>query len=340
MAHTTFLLGAGASIGCLPVVTQINNRIEYYLSNYLNDLDRKFGSVTIPDSYGDSVSNLIYRFANDLTWLSGELQSSATFDTLAKTYLIQNRPKDLEKLKFIISVLFLLEQGRNAPDVRYGLFWASIIRQHFSELEANKRINILSWNYDSQLEKTLLPLASLSKISALTQSLQILPNEDLQQDFDFTRFSIIKLNGSAGMYLTEQESLQRTDDLITLQMGPQFFQGLYSLYGEYKNPPRRIKPQINFAWEENKLSKRMIELATKASMNSTNLVVIGYSFPFFNREVDAQIFTKMGNLRHIYIQVSPEDAGGVETRIGSFVRDFVKIHRISDLSQFYLPFPI
>ena len=94
------------------------------------------------------------------------------------------------------------------------------------------------------------------------------------------------------------------------------------------------------AWEDNEISKKMIEIAARAAVESTNLVVIGYSFPFFNREVDAQIITKMGNLRHIYLQVGTQDASGVEVRIRSFVRPIVKIHPISDLSQFYLPFPI
>ena len=118
MANTTFLLGAGASIGCLPVVTQINERLQYYIDEYLSELRRQFGSIIIPGSNGDSAGNMIDRIGNALLWLIGELKNTATFDTLAKTYLIQNRHQDLDKLKALISIFFLLEQVRNAPDIR------------------------------------------------------------------------------------------------------------------------------------------------------------------------------------------------------------------------------
>ena len=59
--------------------------------------------------------------------------------------------------------------------------------------------------------------------------------------------------------------------------------------------------QLLFAWEKTEFDKRRKILYDKIE-DAQVLVVIGYSFPFFNRETDREIFSKMEKLNRIYIQ--------------------------------------
>ena len=77
----------------------------------------------------------------------------------------------------------------------------------------------------------------------------------------------------------------------------------------------------------------------KLIQEATALVVIGYSFPYFNRKIDRLIFENTPHLKKIYIQdkyperiqqyitpVIPEDKLAV-----------IKIIPLDDVEQFYLP---
>ena len=66
-------------------------------------------------------------------------------------------------------------------------------------------------------------------------------------------------------------------------------------------------------------------------------VVIGYSFPYFNREIDRAIFAEMPNLKTIYIQDPSPDA--VEPSLRAILPEGsnVKIQHQKDCTQFYLP---
>lgn len=66
---------------------------------------------------------------------------------------------------------------------------------------------------------------------------------------------------------------------------------------------------FNFAWENDsryfhKYSghAKNIETAEMIAAETEILVVIGYSFPVFNREIDVLIFNRMRNLKKVYIQ--------------------------------------
>jgi hypothetical protein len=45
-----------------------------------------------------------------------------------------------------------------------------------------------------------------------------------------------------------------------------------------------------------------MESLLKTTQDTEQVVVIGYSFPFFNRQTDREIFGSMANLTKIYVQ--------------------------------------
>jgi hypothetical protein len=66
---------------------------------------------------------------------------------------------------------------------------------------------------------------------------------------------------------------------------------------------------LNFAWENdnNYIDKyrghsKNLEEAEHIASETEILVVIGYSFPIFNREIDNILFKKMQKLKKVYIQ--------------------------------------
>lgn len=71
---------------------------------------------------------------------------------------------------------------------------------------------------------------------------------------------------------------------------------------------------------------------------TTILVVIGYSFPFFNREVDKQIFNELNNrvLKKIYFQDPVLNGKQLISQFG--LSDNLKIEHIERTENFHIPF--
>ena len=81
---------------------------------------------------------------------------------------------------------------------------------------------------------------------------------------------------------------------------------LLSHYKNFKDAPEDYKFNLSFAWEEEEIqfpsiSLSIVELAKKLTFNSSVLVIVGYSIPFFNREIDMDIINYM-IVDSIYIQ--------------------------------------
>ncbi len=113
------------------------------------------------------------------------------------------------------------------------------------------------------------------------------------------------------------------------------------LTDRYINNNRNYKSMIDFAWEEdNEYTKASRKLALQVAERTDYLIVIGYSFPYFNREIDTALIETMqksNKLKSIYLQVGG-NAESVKTRLKSIDRNLEnKIKIVSDTEQFYLP---
>ncbi len=222
------------------------------------------------------------------------------------------------------------------PDARYTLFWASLIRKNFSELADSNRLNILSWNYDSQMEKTLLPLSGLSDINELPKSIQILPTNSANNKLDYSKFSIIKLNGSAGLHRTQKEGLKKIDSYITWPYGEDVFDKILRFYITYISQPGLLVPELNFAWEGDNNARTLLTEAERACADTEQLIVIGYSCPYFNKEVDMQLLRSMKNLHSIIIQAGA-DGQAIKERLSIYTSQVTEYKIIQDTGQFYIP---
>ena len=309
-------------ISGLPIVSEISGRLELFIQK-LWDVYNKESK----QNNNSSVKTLI----DDMQWLKDSSANHSTIDTFAKKLFLTYKQPDYQRLKNCLLVFLLYEQLIKKPDQRYDTFLASILHNNVTDFPNN--ISIISWNYDYQLElayQEYLPHESLETISN-----HYLHSFDKNTDGKYeepyhkrNRFQVLKLNGSSFV----------SDVLLTSVKKGQEVLFLIELYPKL-TPKNNL---ISFAWE--RMMPTFEKRLSDSFLDTDILVVIGYSFPFFNREIDRKIFSGMPKLKKIYIQDPYADnvRTGIiatisdEQRFANKIEDHIVPIRV-DSNQFFLP---
>ncbi len=115
-----------------------------------------------------------------------------------------------------------------------------------------------------------------------------------------------------------------------------FLQHYASMHHVGKTKERLI-PSLSFAWEDYSTGKVAIKRAIESTSETEILVVIGYSFPFFNRFVDRDIIRSMNRLKKVYFQAP--DAEVLKERFLAIRNDLKDENLIirKDVHQFVFP---
>ena len=335
MAKITYLLGAGASANTIPAVADMHKRI----SEILLKLEhyRAYGYIE-NEKYENHLNIEEYKIKNsaldeiieDFRWLLNEAKSYHSLDTLAKKFYLTGEDKKYELLKKSLIVYLVLEQFcsieskkekgykfiKNAIDKRYDSFVAALASRPNSKLKLNNDIKILSWNYDMQMELSLQRFTK-EKIIKIKKDYQVFPllYESEENKTNLDEFSIRKLNGNA-IFTTEEPEVKGEDctvfdNSINRELSNEDLLGLLLIelnkFNFQENSACRF---FNFSWEglndfkgrtHDGYKNNLLE-AERIAAQTDILVVIGYSFPIFNREVDNKLFNKMNRLTKVYIQ--------------------------------------
>ena len=301
MSQVVYLLGAGASRGTrderngiltgLPTVNEIKDELQ----NMINLL----ASVPLNDKELEESKQMLIRGFQQLKVACSD---NATIDTYAKKLWLQGKKDEFAQVELLLTIFFILEQVIHKPDNRYDSFFANILLRELEcsdELTFPDNIRILSWNYDNQLELVYRRYYE-TKYSHLRDILGIYDVKSKEDEKSLRKnSSVIKLNGTAN-FVDEEDWLQFSDaNKITETL----LNNILNKYVECLQAGRcdgRLR--LNFAWEE-AYSKDLLEnVMPKLVQEATALVVIGYSFPYFNRKIDRLIFENMPHLKKIYIQ--------------------------------------
>lgn len=344
--NITYLLGAGASYHSIPVVEQLNKRMELFLN------------MATPHQKGEEIlEKSFYKNLNLETTLQKyqDIVKNAlkhkTVDTYAKKLFLQRKTDELQILKEFLCLYFAFEQSIDNRKIAFGQSFASIPKDALqcivdglychldyrydvflaSLLDKNMKlpsnINIISWNYDHQFELAYMDYAQCNFNEAKT-NLKIYPHEKSENG------QIVKLNGSANQIIIDGEiynfeSHNSKNDF--------YFDSLNEITRK-KSITEIREYALNFAWEGTKIQKRAIALAQDIMENTNELIIIGYSFPYFNRNVDIDIIGK-SNAQSIKVQCLEGDFRGIkQSLVDIFGDDFgSQIHFHDDLSQFYIP---
>lgn len=322
MKNITYLIGAGASAkNALPVMKGLDKQFEYFIE-YVESLSK--------NSFH---ANKKQKTCSQLKLTFEQIQRHASPDTYARKLFLRERPMDkdeLIKLKYFLSMYFVWEQSNvekgikinissdiftNKPpklDDRYDVFYANVLTKNALRLQSN--INIISWNYDYQFE---LAYEEYSSFENAYENLKIYPHPVKEQSHEQVKF--VKLNGTAGQFAFSESKVEYLQ-----QLHSDFKPNILTLINDYsawlneKNSWTR-KPFLNFAWEGNVISKLAIEHAKRIILDTNILVVIGYSFPLFNREVDRKIFSDKGRIKKAFIQDPSDDISEIIDRFENVV---------------------
>ena len=337
MDKITFLFGAGASCNALPIVKKIPERLKALIDalgstalSLPNNRTYEDLKIDSPKSQREYQLEMI----EDLKWLLAESQRHSSVDTLAKKLTIRRQFADLERLKVALSVFFIFEQAQNKPDNRYDSFYASIIN---SEGAFPENLRIISWNYDYQFELSYAEYSGQKKIYDNARQLNVIQKMGVRMGFN-QGFRIYKLNGTTELFTPQLYRQFSYVEEFSSEVDNRFVEKVVRGFATATNS-KNLSSTLSFAWESGlqfKENDDFINSIVEDIKDSVVLVVIGYSFPFFNREIDRKIINSMA-LRKVYFQ-SPE-ANSLKERFKAIRFDMVDsdLILVKDVKQFLLP---
>jgi hypothetical protein len=303
---TVYLLGAGASHPCLPLARGVSqglmdwgHKLDAYVSGLPDGQKRK--------QFSEMSDEL-------LNW--GTLAASHfSIDTLAKKLFLSEKRGELWRLKAAMSAYFMLQQSASVMDQRYDSFFAAILERPALPPAIPDNIWVLTWNCDRLLEKAYH---------------QYCPDQGLvHANITFCK-RVVRLNGLLGRAINKG-----TGDEYNLDFNEDNGKVFERVLSEYLQL-RSTEPIISFAFENRNLMGSDLK---RLSESACTLVVIGYSFPFFNRYFDKLVLESMPKMERVFLQVLPEHAKAIEGRMKS-LRSLPPIQVVDDREQFYVPYDI
>jgi hypothetical protein len=333
----TYLLGAGASAVVLPLIKKNDNGrlgLSDELENFVND-------------GGGPISAIDSLTAQDLDQLRSITKKCRTFGTpdLAAKYYHETKDWDnYRRLKRLISYYFYSVEGSpNSTGAGFeGRNLDPRVVPFLTTISSNGKlpgtVRMLSWNYDTQIEIGANFLKGVpGRSNDFDSEFFVWPYCSKSTDTKDKNYFLLHLNGYCGPNYSAK-----------------------SLAGEEPaglDMHSAAEPLLSFAWEDDDsydkrtFTRRRLELAKQMIDKSTILVVIGYSFPFFNRKIDAELFNAMKKtLKKIYFQDPKLDGQFLYSQFGlhktitpnqmSFGLRVTEIVHIQDKSQYYVPFEL
>ena len=349
MANVTYLIGAGASAGKrsengfilegLPCVNEISKCLwdicslidHTSIPNNLDWMDPQIGLASIAD--WESVRKNLWQ---RLQRLYIHCERNATIDTYAKKLVLKKKQNEFKELEQLLALFFIYLQLQNHPDSRYDTFLANILD---TNLHFPPSIRVISWNYDSQFE------IAYSEYNDKDELLVGDKNAKLDSDYE-----IIKINGTATFDNIEKISTWRKniwnkiweikedtpDSSVQMQRDQVWlleFIYLYQLYVSGKTD----NTNLSFAFDNSQPSEKILDSIDKIISRTDALVIIGYTFPFFNRGIDRRILQNLSSYTKVYIQDFYSER--IKQSLKAVLPNLMdgQIFSQNDVSQFFLP---
>lgn len=332
----TYLLGAGASANALPLIKKTDKLPS--LADAILELSKKVESEVYRGTFTQSA---LKDYANDLKWLGENSKRYVTPDTFAK-YLYLTNKTDFKRLKNTLSLYFTLEQLHNQKTEERVLPFITSVLQYPVVFPSN--IKILSWNYDIQfqLASDTFDKEQFNYSGGVTSHHSTMINyfkpigRDQYSETDISNMSFIQLNGVAGYMKYESNG-------FIDRIG---FNKTHSEIGDwivdFNKKKETSNSMLKFAWEshwgdgETTNFDDVVNVSKQVIKDSHILVVIGYSFPFFNRKIDKAIFDELlrsENFTKVYFQ-DPYNEGGFLKELFD-LPERVKIKWVGDQKDTY-----
>lgn len=346
MDKVTYLIGAGASAQAIPVINTFNQGLrKFEKALRTTDVSRSGDFLNHKNSLAQEIQALHHVLGVQEDGDDGKKRERllhSSIDTYAKKLFIleqDNPPTHLEHSRFerlkILMSLYLTFEQLQYIDVRYESFFATILKDTSNVLPSNVRI--VSWNYDSQVELAYHSFRQNESLEASSEMLNVISKFTLVNSSDHTHFALLKINGTANFKHGNESQI-----VVKPRGAVNAVEHVVDLYAQYIKDPHIIRSGVSFAWEDdakvgNTTDKPILKSVKQEIADTKVLVVIGYSFPLFNRQVDKAIFQELnGSLIKIYIQDKEPDK--IRERILSFAdEEGTPMELIKDVDQFVFP---
>lgn len=336
--NITYLLGAGASYNSCPVWKEQGEKMIELSRKFLNIPNLTFENPK-PDTLNEK-QNILW----DIGYFGNKALEYGTVDTYAKKLLINKASNELQRLKLAVSIFFTLWESsidgiknRNGElykniDSRYISLLASIIESNNKDPKLKENVRFVTWNYDLQLERAFKAFClDDSDWDYVSSNLSFRVNGKNNSELE-----VCHLNGYNGFcytsYIEEVEFLERSQS----QNIEEILDEISFLYKSMSQYSIRINNHINYAWENNSLSERTRKEAYSIFKRTDILIIIGYSFPPFNKEIDKLLFEQLkGRNTKIYYQ----DPNASEDLLKIYTDGLdTEIHLVRDKKEhFFLP---
>jgi hypothetical protein len=347
MTNVTYLIGAGASAGKrdregtilegLPCVNEISKSLRSIVKLIDQtpipvEIEWKESAIGLNNK--EDWESAREKLLKSFKYLYFQCEQHATIDTYAKKLVLKKRKEELKYIEKLLTLFFIYIQMQNQIDSRYDTFLANILDPN---LHFPSHIRVLSWNYDSQFE---LAYSGYDEINDL-----IIGHKNSICDKDY---EIIKINGTATFAEQKRIIELRKDIKQKLQKIKNDIDGspymreqetwllefvyLFQLYVLKNN-----STHLSFAFDDNYASEKITRCIDNIIKRTDVLVIIGYTFPFFNRQIDRQILQCIKPNTKIYIQdLNPER---IKQSLMAVLPDFPEeqIFLRKDVDQFFLP---
>ncbi|MDD4976474.1 MAG: hypothetical protein PHY93_19110 [Bacteriovorax sp.] len=301
----TFLLGAGASRNACPILKEQGEKMIELARIYFDNPDLEFEEK--PKDLDEKK-----RVMWDIGFFGNMSLKFGTIDTYAKKLSLNNSYRELSRLKLSVSLFFTIWQLTNNKklkscnsksfddiDRRYISLMASIIEQkdHIS-CKLNDNVRFVTWNYDLQLEYAFKSFCR-----------EELSWDYISQDLRFRisdkstpNLEICHLNGYHGFYKTDRGDYHILDRTNSMEIN-EILDSISFTSTSLSQGTIDITNHINYAWENNYLAEASRNEAFRIFSETDIVIIIGYSFPNFNKEIDKELFDRLkGRHTKVYYQ--------------------------------------
>jgi hypothetical protein len=307
MKRITYLLGAGASYYSHPIWKEQGEKMIELAEKYIDEKFKDFENLS-PRIHVDKLNRALY----EIGVFGKKSLKYGTIDTYAKKLFLNESHPELLRLKYAVSMFFTLWQLTNDNNLksRNGFNFEEIDRRYLSLMaaitEKNDRqgikikdnIKFVTWNYDLQLELAFKAFThDNSSWDFVDQNLGFRMNSKFERPLQ-----ICHLNGYHGSYITDNKEI----DFHNYSQSKDIKEILEKLEYMAESVDRRqinFHDTINYAWENSPIASKTREVAKNIFQETDILIIIGYSFPNFNKEIDKTLFEKLkGRNTTIYYQ--------------------------------------
>jgi hypothetical protein len=322
-----YIFGAGASAQALPVVK------DYSLAMWKLADEIEGRIIKFPNH-----KEFLKQIVEDLRWLYQRGVENQSIDGYCKFCCNKASWVDLQRAKTTIAFFFEYHQIiKGARDSRYNKFLHELLddTQKFPD-----NVKMISWNYDRQLQIASLNYkneAYYVRDAGADHIPSLFTYYPSVGDFNYENLSpsLIHMNGIAGYYYDTNDNR-----IYYLSMNrPKFT--MEEFLTDFEKYIYKWSSLLTFAFENQSGS---IKIDRKKHLNelveNTDIVVIiGYSFPSVNRNVDDELFAmlKKQGVRKIYIQDPSTEIIDLKDRFS--LSDVEVVHH-KNCDSFLVPYEI